>query len=101
MNRQDAFFARTVPAEEEARLYLGVAAPGRSPKVLMRRVWQALMAAAQKAYRDAGGAKNEENPADPYMTVLGYFNSLRELGGGWKRPSARNGVAWIGPSPPT
>ena len=20
-------------------------------------------------------------PADPYMTVLGYFNSLRELGG--------------------
>ncbi len=25
--------------------------------------------------------KNEQNPADPYMTVLGYFNSLRELGG--------------------
>ena len=23
----------------------------------------------------------DENPADPYMTVLGYFNSLRELGG--------------------
>ncbi len=22
-----------------------------------------------------------ENPADPYMTMLGYFNSLRELGG--------------------
>ena len=21
------------------------------------------------------------NPADPYMTLLGYFNSLRELGG--------------------
>src|SRR5439155_19653589 len=28
-----------------------------------------------------GGHKNEQNPAGPYMTVLGYFNSLRELGG--------------------
>ena len=81
VRRQDSFFARTVPGDDEARLYLGVTATGRSPKVLMRRVWLALMAAAQKAYRDAGGAKNEDNPADPYMTVLGYFNSLRELGG--------------------
>ena len=81
VRRQDAFFAHTVPADAEARLYLGVAASGRSPKVLMRRGWLALMAAAQKAYRDAGGMKNQANPADPYMTVLGYFNSLRELGG--------------------
>ena len=78
--RQDSFFAQTVPNDDEARLYLGITATGRSPKVLMRRVWLALMAAAQKAYRDAGG-KTEANPADPYMTVLGYFNSLRELGG--------------------
>ena len=28
-----------------------------------------------------GGARNPDNPADPYPTVLGYFNSLRELGG--------------------
>ena len=26
-------------------------------------------------------ASNPENPADPYMTMLGYFSSLRELGG--------------------
>ena len=25
--------------------------------------------------------ENPDNPADPYMTLLGYFNSLRELGG--------------------
>jgi hypothetical protein len=25
--------------------------------------------------------KNKDNPADPYLTLLGYFNSLRELGG--------------------
>ena len=47
----------------------------------MRKVWLALMGAAERAYRDAGGHKNRSNPADPYMTVLGYFNSLRELGG--------------------
>ena len=47
----------------------------------MRRVWLALMGAAQRAYVEAGGEKHEANPADPYMTVLGYFNSLRELGG--------------------
>src|SRR5215510_12709948 len=47
----------------------------------MRRAWLALMGAAERAYRDAGGQKNEQNAADPYMTVVGYFNSLRELGG--------------------
>jgi len=81
-DRRDSFFARTVPASEvPARLYLGVAAQGRNPKVVMRKVWLALMGAAERAYRDAGGHKNEQNSADPYMTVLGYFNSLRELGG--------------------
>jgi hypothetical protein len=29
----------------------------------------------------SGGKRNKDNPADPYMTLLGYFNSLRELGG--------------------
>jgi hypothetical protein len=81
-NRRDSFFARTVPPSEvPARLYLGIASQGRNPKVLMRKAWLALMGAAERAYRDAGGPKNQENPADPYMTVLGYFNSLRELGG--------------------
>jgi hypothetical protein len=81
-DRRDSFFARTVPSSQTAaRLYLGVAAQGRNPKVIMRKVWLALMGAGERAYRDAGGHKNEQNPADPYMTVLGYFNSLRELGG--------------------
>lgn len=81
-DRRDSFFARTVPSSETAaRLYLGVAAQGRNPKVIMRKAWLALMGAAERAYRDAGGHKNEQNPADPYMTVVGYFNSLRELGG--------------------
>jgi Helicase conserved C-terminal domain len=81
-DRSDSFFARVLPSSETAaRLYLGIAAQGRNPKVIMRKAWLALMGAAERAYRDAGGHKNEQNPADPYMTVLGYFNSLRELGG--------------------
>jgi ATP-dependent helicase YprA (DUF1998 family) len=47
----------------------------------MLRLYLALLSAAQKAYHEAGGPKVENNPADPYMTLLGYFNSLRELGG--------------------
>lgn len=82
-DRRDSFFARTVPASEvPARRYLGIAAQGRNPKIAMRKVWLALMGAAEKLYRDAGGHQNHANPVDPYMTVLGYFNSLRELGGG-------------------
>ena len=81
-DRRDSFFARTAPrSETPARLYVGIAAQGRSPKVMMRKAWLALMAAAQRAYRDAGGEANTANPVDPYMTALGYFNNLRELGG--------------------
>jgi len=81
-DRRDSFFACTQPATAvPARVYVGIASPGRNPKVLMRRAWLALMGAAQRAYDEAGGKKQIDNPADPYMTVLGYFNSLRELGG--------------------
>jgi hypothetical protein len=81
-DRRDSFFARTLPAAQSpARRYIGVAAQGRSLKVVLLRAYRALMAAAQRAWLDAGGAKNAANPADPYMTLIGYFSSLRELGG--------------------
>ena len=75
-NRRDSFFAETVPpAKSAARLYVGVAAQGRSPKVVQLRVYLALLSAGQKAYESSPDA------ADPYITLLGYFNALRELGG--------------------
>ena len=80
-NRHDSFFAKTNPDTEKARLYIGIGAQGRSPKVIMLRTYLALLAAAQKQYDENGGTGNPANPADPYMTLVGYFNSLRELGG--------------------
>ena len=82
-DRRNSFFARTRPAAEiPARRYLGIAATGRNPKVVMQRVLLTLAGAAQCAFLEAGGTKNASNPADPYMTLLAYFNALRELGGG-------------------
>ena len=71
----ETFFARLDHASP-GRLYLGVAAPGRAMKALLLRVYVALLAAAQKAWDDSPG-----RAADAYMTLVGYFNSLRELGG--------------------
>ncbi len=81
-SRRDSFFARVLPpCKRAARLYVGIASPGRNAKAMMRRVLLPLMAAARNEYREAGGDGNEANPADAYMTALLYFNSLRELGG--------------------
>ncbi len=81
-DRRDSFFARTVsPNVKPARLYLGIAAPGRSLKVVLLRTYLALLGGAQRHLMLEGGDKNEKNAADPYMTLLGYFNSLRDLGG--------------------
>jgi Helicase conserved C-terminal domain len=79
--RDDAFFSNLHPASQTpARLYLGIAAQGRSLKVILLRTALALLAAGERLYKAAGGA-SPTNPADPYMTLVGYFNSLRELGG--------------------
>ena len=46
----------------------------------MLKTYLALLGAAQKAFVKLG-KKSPDASADPYMTLLGYFNSLRELGG--------------------
>ena len=83
-DRRDSFFACTLKPEEgkadtNPRLYVGIAAQGRSPKVAMLRVYLALLGAGQLSYEEL--KKSSPNPADPYMTLVGYFNALRELGG--------------------
>lgn len=77
INAGDNFFSR-IKTDEWGRLYIGVGAPGRALRAVTVRSYATMLAAAQKHF-DPKGAP--EQPADPYMTVVGYFNSLRELGG--------------------
>ncbi len=77
---RDSFFARELPIDPEkdstaGRLFVGVNAPGSSTKTLLVRVYSILLAMAEdEILSDAA-------PADPYGTLVGYFNSLRALGG--------------------
>ena len=73
----ETFFAE-VDHKRPGRLYLGVAAPGRAMKAILLRAYVDLLCAAQKRWDPKGP---EDQPADPCMTLVGYFNSLRELGG--------------------
>jgi hypothetical protein len=74
---QDSFFSRQRPAGEAypGRRYLGICAFGRRYPVAMIRVYVALMAAAQRLF------EKYDTLADPWMTLTGYFNSIRELAG--------------------
>ncbi len=73
----DNFFS-TLKRDDWGRLYVGVGAPGRALRAVSVRAYATLLAAAQKHFVPKGAP---EQPADPYMTLVGYFNSLRELGG--------------------
>ena len=75
-NPGETFFA-TVDREGDGRLYLGVAAPGRPFRNTQARVYQTLLAATQFMARQGPEAAAA---ADPYLTLVGYFNALRELG---------------------
>ena len=75
---EDNFFSEIHPstADRPGRLYMGVCATGTRFKAIMIRVYVAAMAAAQTLLEKYG-----VEHADPYMTLVGYFSSMRELGG--------------------
>lgn len=74
---QDSFFAiqRPTGPQYPGRRYLGICAFGRRYPVAMIRGYVAHMAASQVLY------DKYDRLADPYMTLTGYFNSIRELAG--------------------
>ena len=81
-NRKDSFFAKTKSvADAPGRLYIGVAAQGRGARSILMHTGISLLSAAEKLYREVKTLPNGTHPADGYMTLLSYFNSLRELGG--------------------
>jgi len=79
VNAMDTYFSLIDPeAENAGRLYLGVAAQGKSTKAILARVYRVLLAASAHTYADQG---MDRDAADATTTLAGYFNSLRELGG--------------------
>ncbi|HKQ78486.1 MAG TPA: DISARM system helicase DrmA [Blastocatellia bacterium] len=76
---RDNFFSRQRPPSEDTpgRRYIGICASGRRLKVALIRVYVALLSAAQTLYEKNGYGRD----VDPWMTLIGYFNSMRELGG--------------------
>jgi Helicase conserved C-terminal domain len=73
----ETFFSR-VDRASSGRLYIGVAAPGRPMKAVLISTYVALLGAAKRLFDDPAV---DRDVADAYMTLIGYFNSLRELGG--------------------
>ncbi|MET8154854.1 DISARM system helicase DrmA [Sphaerisporangium sp. NPDC005289] len=73
----DTFFSRQVPVTPATpgRRYLGVCAHGVRLKSAEIRLAEILFLAGQTMFDRHGEA------ADPYMTVVGYFNATRELAG--------------------
>ena len=80
IDASDSFFARE-ETNAPGRIYVGVLAPGHgSMQTTQTRTFATLL---QKTADVAAGADVSEAPelADPWWTMLCYFNSLRELGG--------------------
>jgi hypothetical protein len=74
--RDNFFSVQREPTEKEfGRRYLGICAPGRRLKAALIRVYVAYLCSAQSLYEKYG------ERVDPWMTLVGYFNSMRELGG--------------------
>jgi hypothetical protein len=75
LNADNSFFAVTAPPDRKpSRLYVGALASGTSHSTLMIRAYAAIMQAVWES-----SAPDEVR--DPYWTLVGYFNSLRVLGG--------------------
>lgn len=73
----DSYFAREAsPSTKGTRLYLGLLAPGISHATLLVRTYAALLQRAKSM-------QVSDEVRDAYWTLLGYFNSLRVLGGSY------------------
>lgn len=73
----DNFFSRQRQPSSDlpGRRYLGICAHGKRLKAAQIRVYVAYLSAARVLWEKYGPA------ADPWMTLVGYFNSMTQLGG--------------------
>jgi len=76
-NRFFLKFRKAHPLDEEkpGRLYVGICAPGRGPHTPIIRIWSRLLQTAWNIAQTTGDS------IDPFWTLVGYFNAVRELAG--------------------
>jgi hypothetical protein len=82
LSAEDSFFGRTTvvhprDAARPGRLHVGVCAPGRGAQTPLRNIWARLLQHIADRLR-AGVARAA---LDPFWTLVGYFNAIRELAG--------------------
>ena len=74
----DSFFIREIPIDSNPfRKYVGVCAPGQSVKTALLRAYAIIL---QEAYMLSLDDETKDY-IDPYYSLVGYYNSIRELGG--------------------
>lgn len=74
----DSFYIREVPIEQDPfRKYVGICAPGQSVKTALLRVYSIILQEAYALSQDEAC----QDYIDPYYSLVGYYNSIRELGG--------------------
>ncbi len=70
-------YEEVIPGEDPFRKYVGISAPGQSVKTTLLRVYASIL---QTAY-NLSLLDEWKDVIDPYYTLIGYYNSIRELGG--------------------
>lgn len=75
---EDSFFGREISVDNNPfRLYSGICVSGHSMKTVLLRVYAVLLQVTENLIDDP----RYKDYIDPYRTLIGYFNSVRELGG--------------------
>lgn len=79
LTHKDSFFAKQRSIKDEpGRMYVGLFAPGRSMKTSQLRIFANLLSSVTAMERTS---EFDLDNLDPYQTLVGYYNSIRELGG--------------------
>lgn len=74
----DSFFIKEIPIDSNPfRKYVGICAPGQSVKTALLRAYAIIL---QEAYVLSLDDESKDF-IDPYYSLVGYYNSIRELGG--------------------
>ena len=74
----DSFFVKEISTKDKPfRKYVGISASGQSMKTTTLRTYAIVLQTVSELMQE----EKYKEVVDPYYTLVGYFNSIRELGG--------------------